>query len=239
MQEPQLARSDRLSKRFFARTPQRVAPELLGKTIVRQLPSGEILRGVIVETEAYLASDDPASHSARGLTRKNRSMFRAGGTLYVYAIHSRHCMNVVTQRENVGSAVLIRAVEPLEGWFRMAAARGVQQAPTNSTRWASWARQLTTGPGRLCQALDVCRLLDGVDLTTSDQVWIEDTPSELRAVRWATRRGPRIGITRAQELALRYFIDGHRCVSGCARDHTRGRHWTFYECLLSTRPCEH
>ena len=129
----------RLSIDFYSQTTVEVARNLLGKVLVRKLDSGEILAGIVVETEAYLPADDPASHSFRGLGRKNASMFEAAGTLYVYPIHAKYCLNVVTESKGLGAAVLIRALQPIEGLSLMFAHRGL----TNPTEPPS---RLTTGP---------------------------------------------------------------------------------------------
>ena len=204
-----------------------MARRLLGRMLARRLPSGEILRGVIVEVEAYLSRRDPASHSHGGLTRKNRSMFGPPGTLYVYPIHARHCMNIVTESAGIGSAILIRALEPIEGWLHMAAARFAPPILDSSVDWPQWSRHLCSGPARLCQAMCIDRDLDGIDLATSDELWLEEPPREVQATPYRIRQSPRIGINRARAAPLRYFIDGHHCVSGCARDHARGRYWSF------------
>ncbi|RMF37333.1 MAG: DNA-3-methyladenine glycosylase [Planctomycetota bacterium] len=229
MHEPQWSTGRRLTADALTGTPRAMARQLLGQTLVRKLPSGEMLRGTIVEVEAYLARRDPASHSHRGPTGKNRSMFGPPGTLYVYPIHSRHCLNIVTEPAGTGSAILIRALEPFEGWFHMAAARRAPPLQDSAIRWPGWSRHLCSGPARLCQAMSIDRDQDGLDLTTSDQVWLEEPPLEIQTRRFRVRQGPRIGISQAQALPLRYFIDGHHCVSGCARDHSRGRYWTFLQ----------
>ena len=124
----------------------------------------QILGGLIVETEAYLAADDPASHSHRGPTPRNRSMFAEPGTLYVYSIHAKYCMNAVTEAEGVGSAVLIRAMEPIWGIELMQFARGTEDR-----------LRLCRGPAMLCQALSIDRSYDGSDISeTSSDLWISD-----------------------------------------------------------------
>ncbi|MNR80243.1 3-methyladenine DNA glycosylase [compost metagenome] len=172
-----------------------LAPRLLGGLIVRQDAEG-LRVGRIVETEAYLP-DDPASHSFKGLTPRCRSMFGRAGLAYVYRIYGiHHCFNVVTGPEGRGEAVLIRALEPLEGLPLMKAARGTGKA-------------LTNGPGRLCQALGIDRELDGEDLLVSDRLFIMrgDAPRE-RIV-----ASPRIGITQAADLPWRFFLEGNPHVS--------------------------
>ncbi len=178
------------------------------------IPCKSTAVGLIVEVEAYLADDDPASHSYRGPGRKNASMYKPAGTLYVYPIHAKYCLNVVTEPEGRGAAVLIRALEPCEGVDLMRINR-------------SGAGSLATGPARLCQALGVDRGFDGEDLIMSDRIWIEECPlpNPDSQVRIAASR--RIGISQATELVLRWFVDGNRYVSGCARDHTCGRRFSL------------
>lgn len=188
-----------LPRSFYAQPAAQVARELLGKTLVRVTDQGDILGGKIVETEAYLATDDPASHSFRGPTRRNQSMFGPPGTLYVYTIHAKYCMNISTEAEGVGSAVLIRAVEPLWGLGAMSAARE-QSDP----------RKLTSGPAMLCQALGVTTADDGLDLVTLPWLRVLQAaavdPGEVQ-------RGPRIGIRQGQDLPLRFRIIDTRFAS--------------------------
>ena len=146
------SKRSRLPRSFYERPTELVARELLGKALLRRVGE-EWLGGLIVETEAYLASGDLASHSARGETRSNAAMFGRPGTLYVYPIHAKYCMNVVTDPMGQGSAVLLRALEPV--W-------GIEQMMRN--RSTSQLRQLTRGPAMLCQALAVDRAQDKTDL---------------------------------------------------------------------------
>lgn len=183
---------NRYRRDFYTRPAAEVARNLLGQSLIRVTERGDVLGGKIVETEAYLAADDPASHSARGLTRRNTSMFEQPGTLYVYTIHAKYCLNVSTDKLGVGSAVLIRAIEPLWGIEEMAIARGQTDL-----------RRLTRGPAMLCQALGVTTADDGLDLVTSDRLAI--VPGEtVSAAEIAT--GPRIGISRATDLPLRFTV---------------------------------
>jgi len=190
---------------WFARPPEQVAQELLGMLLIRA-DSNSICAGRIVETEAYLAANDPACHAARGPTRKNASMFGPAGHAYVYAIHSRWCMNVVTEREGSGSAVLIRAIEPLAGIERMTARRGMSDPML-----------LTRGPARLCEALGIDRAFDGWDLTRGETLWLARDPGRAKQPA-AVLRSTRIGVTSAHDLLLRYFYDANHFVSG----HRRG-----------------
>ncbi len=236
--------SARLTVEFFGKPTRQLARNLLGTTLVRRADRGLLLRAIIVEVEAYLAQGDLASHSHRGPGRSNASMFEDCGTLYVYPIHSRHCMNVVSESVDVGAAILIRAAEPLSGLKRMWKSR-FKQSPRNacdpfSTNRATdresassmlhWreAAKLTRGPGRVCEAFSVDRRLDGLNLLTSDELWLEAPPACVRRRRCRISRSSRIGISKAQDLQLRWFFDGHRFVSGKAADHDTPKHWSFF-----------
>jgi DNA-3-methyladenine glycosylase len=186
------------------------ARQLLGKLLVRQTDQGRC-SGWIVEVEAYLDQGDDASHSRCGPTPRNRSMFLDGGCFYVYQIHQQHCLNWVTCPAGVGSAVLIRALQPREGIDWMEKRRGTSDP-----------RRLTTGPGRLCQALAIDRTLDGKAATPGGSLWIEPSAIQSQS-RWDIRATPRIGISQSTDLTLRFFVDGNLYVSGCARDHSRPR----------------
>jgi DNA-3-methyladenine glycosylase len=186
-----------LSRRFYARPSPVVARELLGRLLVRRV-GGELLVARIVETEAY-QQDDPASHSFRGPTARNEVMFGPAGFLYVYFTYGMHfCMNVVTGRPGEGSAVLLRAAEPLKGLDAMAKRRGVS-AP----------RLLCSGPARLTQAFGVAREQNGIDVVAGGELWLGGGREPDRAV----RTGPRVGIRQAAEVPWRFWIDGSPFVS--------------------------
>lgn len=174
--------------------------------LVRRL-SNHLVGGFIVETEAYLSADDPASHSFRGLGNRNRSMFAQAGTLYVYAIHAKYCLNAVTEAVGLGSAVLIRAIEPVWSIDLM-----------RQNRRKEDLRSLCRGPAMLCQALGVGAGQDGLDLCDRDSIYIADAGLMLNE---KIRTSSRIGISRAVELPLRFFIDGNRYVSGREKDHSQ------------------
>jgi DNA-3-methyladenine glycosylase len=205
----------RLPKKFFAGDTLRVARSLLGTLLVRQI-DGERVSGIVVETEAYLSADDPASHSHRGPSRKNAAMFMPPGTLYVYSIHAKYCLNIVTDANNVGAAVLNRALEPWEGIEQKRVHRGREEP-----------RDLCSGPARLCQALAVDASKDKLNLLDSDEVWLEKPPQAVRRRQWNVTTTSRIGVSSGRDLEYRYFIDGHHCVSGLARHHSQKREWTF------------
>lgn len=187
-----------LPRSFYDRPTEIVAADLLGKALLRRL-GGKWLGGIIVETEAYLAEHDLASHSARGPTRGNASMFRAPGTLYVYPIHAKHCLNAVTERAGRGAAVLIRAVEPVWGL-----------TPMKRHRSREDLRRLTSGPAMLCQALRIDRDHDGLDLTASGSLRIVALSGHPPA---PVRSGPRIGIRHDTDLPLRFVIADNPFVS--------------------------
>lgn len=190
-----------LTRAFYDRDPVIVARELLGKILVRKTEAG-ICTGRIVETEAYLSQGDTACHAHRGQTRKNASMFGPPGHLYVYPIHSRYCMNVVTEPAGVPSAVLLRAVEPLSGIELM-----------RERRQREALRDLTRGPGRLCEAFAITRVQDGCDLTRRGEIWIGNENQPLTDTEVIVL-SPRIGVTSAHELELRFFLAGNLYVSG-------------------------
>lgn len=196
----------RLDRAFFQQPTLRVAKQLLGTQFVHRTPDG-ILSGWIVEVEGYLWRNDPACHAARGENNKNRVMFGPQGHLYVYCIHACWCMNVVTEVEGRGAAVLIRALQPIFGIDRMRAQRrGVP------------FQELTNGPGKLCQALGIDRLQNGLDLCHPDSdLWIQ---YPAKRPRFRIRSSGRIGIHQGTELPYRFFIDTNSHVSGPARDHS-------------------
>jgi len=189
-----------LDRSYFQRPPAVVARELLGHLLVSQVGRARVA-GRIVETEGYLAEGDSACHAARGRTPKTEVMFGPPGMAYVYPIHAKYCFNVVTEDVDHPSAVLIRAVEPIEGIRWMQRRRGFLDV-----------RNLARGPARLCQAFSIDRSVNGLDLTLGQTVWIE--PPSARIVRpgdvQVTRR---VGVTSAHELKLRFVIAGSRFVS--------------------------
>jgi DNA-3-methyladenine glycosylase len=181
---------------FYDRPTELVARELLGAVLVHHAPEGTTA-GRIVETEAYLGDDDPACHAVVGRTQRTWWLFGPPGVAYVYRIYGAHwCFNAVTREEGHGSAVLVRALEPLEGIALMRARRargGV--APRRDTALAS-------GPGKLCDALGITRALDGHPLAEPPLAILagDAVPDERVAV------GPRIGITRAADWPLRWVV---------------------------------
>jgi DNA-3-methyladenine glycosylase len=194
-----------LPRAFFARDPRRVARQLLGKILIREL-SGVRLTARIVEVEAYLGAEDPAAHSAAGRTLRNAVLFGPPGHAYIYFIYGNHyCLNVSCEPEGKAGGVLFRALEPLSGLEEMARSRHVElRGPQD------WPK-LTAGPGRLCQAFGITRARNNdLDLTTPESgLWIGDDAFHPRRIAVT----PRIGITKAADMPLRYFIAGNRFVS--------------------------
>ncbi|HEV3513382.1 MAG TPA: DNA-3-methyladenine glycosylase [Candidatus Sulfotelmatobacter sp.] len=194
-----------LPRAFYARDPRRVARALLGKVLVRN--DSPRLTARIVEVEAYLGEKDPAAHAAAGQTLRNAVLFGPPGHAYVYFIYGNHyCLNVSCEPEGRAGSVLFRALEPLSGMETMARARGIGlHSPKDLPR-------LTSGPGRLAEAFGITRARDnGCDLTSStESLWIGDDGFRAHGVIVA----PRIGITKAAALPLRYFLGGNRFVSG-------------------------
>ncbi len=182
----------RVSRAFFARDSRVVAPELLNKVLVQGERSGRI-----VEVEAYAGSEDPASHGFRGPTPRNEVMFGPAGRLYVYFTYGMHfCANAVCGGVGESSAVLLRALAPLEGHAEMRAARGPA---------AKRDRDLCSGPAKLCQAFGLDRDQDGVDLVTGEDVGVFDDGTPPPATPGVS---PRIGISVAVDEPWRWFVPG-------------------------------
>jgi DNA-3-methyladenine glycosylase len=198
-----------LPRAFFSRDPRRVARQLLGKILIRELP-GLRLTARIVEVEAYLGTEDPAAHAAAGPTLRNAVLFGPPGHAYIYFIYGNHyCLNVSCEPEGKAGGVLFRALEPLSGLEEMARSRHVElRGPQD------WPK-LTAGPGRLCQAFGITRAHDNDrDLTDQDSgLWIGDDACRPRRITVT----PRIGITKAADMPLRYFIARNRFVSATTK----------------------
>jgi DNA-3-methyladenine glycosylase len=185
-----------LPSSFYARTAESVARALLGQVIVSTI-DGELTSGRIVETEAYVGPHDAASHAAEriGRTRRNESMYGAPGIAYVYRIYGVHwCLNVVTDRAEYPAAVLIRALEPIDGVDVMRARRS-QLRPMRAER------DLCSGPGKLAQALAITGALDGHSLDRPPLSIIEGARVSPRRIVTAER----VGITRAHDWPLRFY----------------------------------
>jgi DNA-3-methyladenine glycosylase len=171
---------------------------LLGKLLVRKLPDGAAA-GRIVETEAYPIGD-PAGHAYRGLTPRNAALFLEPGHAYIYLAYGVSFMlNVSSEKCGVGAGVLIRAIEPTDGVAVMTRNRGIERL-----------RDLARGPGRLCSALRIDRGLDGIDLCQIGPLWLGSDGLAPAKIGW----GKRIGITRAVDRPLRFYVRENLFVSG-------------------------
>src|SRR5262245_5510092 len=190
-----------IGREFFARHPRVVARALLGKLLIRRLPSGHVLSGRIVETEAYLGADDAAAHAAAGKTQRNAVLFGPPGHAYVYFTYGMHyCLNVSCEPEGRAGCVLFRALDRLAGIDIMAKNRKI----TLESRSTARLRSLTSGPARLCQAFAITRTNDnGKEMTSpaSDLVLMDDG-YRTKKIRAATR----IGITKSPDLPLRFYV---------------------------------
>lgn len=183
---------------FYDRPTEEVARELLGAVLEHRTAEG-VVRGRIVETEAYLGPDDPACHAAAGLTERTRTLHGPPGRAYVYFVYGMHwCFNAVTREEGHGSAVLIRALEPISGLEQMRRRREVRRDV-----------DLTSGPARLCDALGIDRAQNGVRLDRGPLRILDGVkvPDEDVVVT------PRIGIRKAADWPLRFLVKGNRFVS--------------------------
>jgi DNA-3-methyladenine glycosylase len=190
----QLRRAATLPVAFFSRPTEIVAADLLGMVVVSSV-GGEITEARIVETEAYLGYDDPASHGyLHRRNARNLALFGPPGSWYVYLSYGMHwCANLVCQRSGLASAVLLRALEPLAGLDVMRRRRG--DVPD---------RDLCSGPGKLCQALGISRELDGEKMARS--LVTVRRPRQSEETRVAVT--PRIGITKAADWPLRFHVAG-------------------------------
>lgn len=175
---------------FYNRSPLAVAPDLLGKILVRKL-NGSTISGRIVEVEAYVAFIDEAAHSFIGKTKRNTSLFLPAGHAYVHRIHMQHCLDIVVEKADIPSSVLIRALEPIDGIDMMRKFRGKEGLV-----------DLTSGPGKLSQALRITTELDGIDITEPNSVIsiIDDgfIPQEIIS-------GKRVGLSKAQDASYRFL----------------------------------
>ena len=191
-----------LPQSFYANQTLSVAQALLGKKLVRTI-NGQIMSGMVVETEAYLGQNDSASHSYKGLTPRTTVMFGTPGRAYVYFIYGLHYMfNVVTEAEGKPGAVLIRGLEPLEGQDLMQVHRPKP------------LKLLTNGPAKLCQALAIDKALNGQSISSGKDVWLESYAAISLA---QISTGPRIGIayakTEDQLAPWRFWIKDNPFIS--------------------------
>jgi DNA-3-methyladenine glycosylase len=194
-----------LSASWFARPATDVAPDSIGCALVRELPDGQILRGRIVETEAYTPGD-PACHAYRRKTNRNAVMFGPPGHAYVYLIYGMyHCLNLVTDLDGVPSAVLIRALE-LDTW-----------PPGSDRAKPTKLHRIAAGPGKLCQAMQIDQRLNAHLLTPASGLWMEPRPPEfqhqLDSGMLHLTQTTRIGLTQGVDLPWRWYLSSSKAVS--------------------------
>lgn len=194
----------KLPLKFYQRELHKVAKELLGKFLVRKTGKN-ILAGRIVELEAYDGSTDRASHSYNGITKRNQVMFEGGGKLYVYFTYGMHfCANVVTGGLNEGKAILIRAVEPVEGIEIMKFNRyGKKEIKSEKIQ------NICNGPAKVCSAFGIKREHNGMDLT-GEEIFITGSG---RLKEELIKTSERIGIKKSVDLPWRYYISDNQFVS--------------------------
>jgi DNA-3-methyladenine glycosylase len=190
----------KLKRNFYNQPTLKVAKKLLGKYLVVKKGKG-LLSGKIVETEAYVGKNDPASHAYKGITPRNKIMFGKPGFAYIYLTYGMyHCLNFITEKEGFPAAVLIRALEPKEGIEAMMRNRKISEV-----------KNLTNGPGKLCQALGLDRSLNGADLCSKKQkkIWVKDRKEKPGKIVSTSR----IGIDEGRDKKWRFYIEGNRFVS--------------------------
>ena len=180
-----------LPKKFYQRDTVVVAKDLLGKKLVRKIGNYE-MSGIIIETEAYRHKDDPASHAFRKITDRNRVMFEEVGMAYVYFTYGMHyCFNVVAKKSKIpAGAVLIRGINPEKGVTRMKKNRDVKNL-----------KNLTNGPAKLTQALEITKQHYGMDLTKKSEIYIEDG-LKIKKIKKSTR----VGIKNGKEMLWNFQI---------------------------------
>jgi len=186
-----------LPRSFYVRDTKEVAKDLLGKILVRKLTEG-IIKGKIVETEAYYGENDPASHAFRGKTKRARIMWGIPGTAYVYLIYGMyHLFNIVTEEKGKAGAVLIRALDPLEGIGLMKKIRKIDEI-----------KNLTNGPGKLTQAFAITNKEHKQDLISGSLIIEEGIREEFEII-----SSTRIGVSAGGQAKLRFHIKGNEFVS--------------------------
>lgn len=192
-----------LPRSFYLRPPQALAPALLGKVLARRW-RGQLLAGRIVETEAYLGREDPAAHAFAGETARNAVLFGPPGHAYVYSIYGlHHCLNISCQPAGTPGCVLLRALAPVQGSAALRRNRGLPKDAAPA--------KIASGPGNLCAALAITRVHDnGADLTrASSGLYLLDdsnTPGPIACT-------PRVGVRKAADWPLRFFLAGDPSVS--------------------------
>ncbi|MBI5072120.1 DNA-3-methyladenine glycosylase [Candidatus Falkowbacteria bacterium] len=193
----------KIKKNFYNRKTLKVAQEILGKFLVRKI-GNKIIAGKIVETEGYVGLNDLASHASRGKTARTAPMFGPPGHAYVYLVYGlNYCFNIVTEKKNYPAAVLIRAIEPTQGINLM---RRFRNAPKDE-------KNITNGPGKLCQALKIDKKLNNIDLANGT-LWLEDRDIKIKPS--DIIKAKRIGVDYAgkyKNKPWRFYLKGNQFVS--------------------------
>jgi DNA-3-methyladenine glycosylase len=199
-----------LPQAFYEQHTLDVARQLLGKTLLVVPEGGEdtATAGIIVETEGYIGPEDPACHAYTGRTRRNDILWGPPGLAYVYFTYGNHWMvNVATGPEGYAAAVLVRAVQPILGLEAMRDRRGLYRLKGKPED-----RQLTNGPGKLCQAMGITGALNGQPFA-GPRLYLAQTPPDFQLPAFETVETTRIGITRAVDFPWRYYVKGNKFVS--------------------------
>lgn len=187
-----------IQREFYNRSSELVAKNLIGKTLIRRLDKRQLLSGVIVETEAYLGLVDPASHSFIGMTERNKVLFGPPGHAYIHSMHRQNLLDIVCGKEGNPISVLIRALEPLEGIETMKRHREKEKL-----------KDLCSGPGKLCQALQIDKSFYGVDITNkSSKLYIVDSKKDYKVA-----NSPRIGISKGKDYLVRFIAKDSKFIS--------------------------
>lgn len=186
-----------MNREFYERDTAEVAKDLLGKIINYRNREG-VTRGMIVETEAYYGENDPASRASRKKTNLNELMWEQGGLTLIYMIHAHWMLNVTTEGRDIPGAVLIRALEPVKGIGLMRKRRGFNDV-----------KALTSGPGKLTQALGITKEEHGIDLTKSNKLYIQNS----KLIDFDIGKSHRIGVTEDLKRELRFYIKENEFIS--------------------------
>ncbi len=194
-----------LPRSFYDRPSLTVAKDILGKVLVREHPHYGRMAARIVAAEAYIGPDDKACRGRFGLTEANKTLFGVPGHAYIYLVYGRYsCLNIKTERTGFPADVFIRACEPLEGIEAMKKLRGGR---------AKNLKSLTSGPGKLCMAMDITPAMDGIDVCVKGALYVEDSKSREK---FAVVQTKRVGVEYAGEYAnkpWRFYIEGNPFVT--------------------------
>ncbi len=204
MNSQKIKTSNKLKKKFYQRDVLIVAENLMGKIFVKR-EGNKFLSGKIVEVEAYAHQIDEASHSYKGITKRNEVMFKQGGFLYVYFTYGFHfCCNVVAEKKGIGSAVLIRAIEPIDGIEIMKKNRF-----GNRLLKKNYITNLTSGPGKVCQAFGITKEHNGTSLTGNEIFIVDGEEIDSKNI----VKTKRVGIKKSTEFLWRFYIKDNPFVS--------------------------